>query len=58
MLEEAYGILRPSDNAPLQTDSMFPLMSISKPFTAAAVLCLVEDGLLSLKHPSPAPIRY
>jgi CubicO group peptidase (beta-lactamase class C family) len=51
VLEEAYGILRPSDNAPLQTDSMFPLMSISKPFTAAAVLCLVEDGLLSLKHP-------
>ncbi len=51
VLEEAYGILRPSDNAPLRTDSIFPVMSVSKPFTAAAVMCLVEDGLLSLKHP-------
>lgn len=51
VLEEAYGILRPSDEAPLKTDSLFPVMSISKPFTAAAVMCLVEDGLLSLKHP-------
>lgn len=51
VLEEAYGILRPSDNAPLQTNSIFPVMSTSKPITAAAVMCLVEDGLLSLKHP-------
>ena len=51
VFEEAFGILRPSDNAALQTDSIFPVMSISKPFTAAAVMCLVEDGLLSLKHP-------
>ena len=51
VLEEAHGILRPSDNAPLRTDSIFPILSMSKPITAAAVLCLVEDGLLSLKHP-------
>jgi CubicO group peptidase (beta-lactamase class C family) len=51
VLEEAYGILRPSDDARLETDSIFPVMSISKPFTAAALMCLVEDGLLSLKHP-------
>jgi CubicO group peptidase (beta-lactamase class C family) len=51
VLEEAFGILRPSDNAPLQTDWIFPIMSISKPITAAAVMYLVEDGLLSLKHP-------
>jgi CubicO group peptidase (beta-lactamase class C family) len=51
VLEEAYGILRPSDNAPLRFDSIFPVFSMSKPFTAAAVMCLVEDGLLSLKHP-------
>ncbi len=51
VLEEAYGILRPSDGAPLRTDSIFPVMSITKPVAAAAVLCLVEDGLLSLKHP-------
>jgi CubicO group peptidase (beta-lactamase class C family) len=51
VLEEAYGILRPSDDAPLQTDSIFPVASTTKPITAAAVMCLVEDGLLSLKHP-------
>lgn len=51
VLEEAYGILRPADNAPLRTDSIFPVFSISKTFTAAAVMCLVEDGALSLKHP-------
>jgi CubicO group peptidase (beta-lactamase class C family) len=51
VLEEAYGILRPSDGAPLQVDSIFPVGSISKPFTAAALMCLVEDGRLSLKHP-------
>ncbi len=51
VLEEAYGILRPSDSAPLGTDAIFPVMSLTKPITAAAILCLVEDGLLSLKHP-------
>lgn len=51
VLEEAYGILRPSDSASLRADSIFPLMSMTKSFTAASVLCLVEDGLLSLKHP-------
>ena len=51
VLEEAYGILRPSDSAPLRADAIFPVLSIAKPFTAAAVMCLVEDGLLSLKHP-------
>ena len=25
VLEEAYGVLRPSDNAPLRTDSIFPI---------------------------------
>lgn len=51
VLEEAYGILRASDQAPLRTDSIFPVSSMSKTFAAAATLCLVEDGLLSLKHP-------
>ena len=44
VLEEAYGILRASDKAPLRTDSIFPVSSLSKTFTAAATLCLVEDG--------------
>jgi CubicO group peptidase (beta-lactamase class C family) len=51
VLHEAFGILRPTDNAPLQRDSIFPVFSISKPITAAAILCLAEDGLLWLKHP-------
>lgn len=33
---------------PVRPDTLFPLASVSKPFTAAAVLRLVEDGRLDL----------
>ena len=35
----------------LRPDSIFPIASISKPITAAAVMCLVEDGLIGLNRP-------
>jgi CubicO group peptidase (beta-lactamase class C family) len=52
VLHEAYGRLGPeSDAPPLPLDAIFPLGSITKPITATAVMCLVEDGMLGLNRP-------
>jgi serine-type D-Ala-D-Ala carboxypeptidase len=52
VLHEAYGVLRYGDTTPtLKPDSIFPITSISKPLTAAAVMSLVEDGLIGLNRP-------
>jgi CubicO group peptidase (beta-lactamase class C family) len=52
VLHEAFGVRRPEDRTPtLRRDSIFPLSSCSKPLTAAAVMCLVEDGLIGLNRP-------
>jgi CubicO group peptidase (beta-lactamase class C family) len=52
VLHEAFGVRRQEDTAPtLQRDSIFTIASCSKPITAAAVMCLVEDGLIGLNRP-------
>jgi CubicO group peptidase (beta-lactamase class C family) len=52
VLHEAFGVLRHGDaTATLRRDSIFPISSCSKPITAAAVMCLVEDGLIGLNRP-------
>lgn len=52
VLNEAFGVRRPGDPTPtLKPDSIFPVSSCSKPITAAAVMCLVDDGLLGLNRP-------
>ena len=52
VLHEAFGVRRPEDATPtLRRDSIFPLASCTKPLTAAAVMCLVEDGLIGLNRP-------
>jgi CubicO group peptidase (beta-lactamase class C family) len=52
VLHEAFGRLTPEPDAPaLPREAIFPLASITKPITATAVLCLVEDGLLGLNRP-------
>jgi CubicO group peptidase (beta-lactamase class C family) len=52
VLHEAFGVLRHGDTAPtLKRDSIFPVASCTKPITAAAVMCLVEDGLIGLNRP-------
>ena len=49
---EAFGVSSAEDNAPALTiDAIFPLASLTKPFTAAAVLTLVESGKLGLNRP-------
>src|ERR1700737_1948045 len=52
VLHEAFGVRHFADTTPtLKTDSIFPVASLSKPITAAAVMCLVEDGLMGLNRP-------
>jgi CubicO group peptidase (beta-lactamase class C family) len=52
VLHEAFGVRRHGDSTPtLKPDSIFPITSCSKPLTAAAVMCLVDDGLIGLNRP-------
>jgi CubicO group peptidase (beta-lactamase class C family) len=52
VLDEAFGQLRPEEGSPpLARDSLFPLSSGTKPFTATLAMQLVEDGLLGLNRP-------
>src|SRR6267378_3813339 len=54
VLHEAFGRLSPEADAPaLPRDALFPIASITKPITATAVMCLVEDGLVGLNRPVP-----
>jgi CubicO group peptidase (beta-lactamase class C family) len=51
-LHETWGRLRPeSDAPPLTKDALFNVMSVTKPFTATAVMLLVEDGLVDINRP-------
>jgi CubicO group peptidase (beta-lactamase class C family) len=45
----AYGFANVELNTPASTNTVFEIASITKPFTAQAVLLLVEDGKLSLE---------
>lgn len=47
-LHEANGTLRPGESAPLPVNAIFPIMSATKPMTAACVLLLVEEGRVGL----------
>ena len=45
----AAGFLDPADTQPVREDSIFQLASVTKQFTAAAVMLLVRQGLLGLE---------
>jgi CubicO group peptidase (beta-lactamase class C family) len=47
----AYGLADLENEAPVTVDSVFALASITKQFTAAAILLLVEEGKISLDDP-------
>ncbi|MCL1950822.1 MAG: beta-lactamase family protein [Turicibacter sp.] len=51
LLLEAYGMADVGQKIPLETDSKFQIASITKPFTAIAILQLAEEGLLALNQP-------
>lgn len=48
VLERAYGMANLETGTPIQTSSIFHVASVSKQFTAAAILLLERDGKLSL----------
>jgi len=51
VLQEAIGQRKPDlPFGSLETDDLFPIMSVTKPFVVAAAMLLVEDGELSLNR--------
>ena len=48
VLSEAYGLADVHEERPLERHSIFRIGSVSKPFTAAAVLRFVEEGRINL----------
>jgi CubicO group peptidase (beta-lactamase class C family) len=48
---EAQGVMDLATGAPMRTDSLFRLASMTKPITAVAVLMMMEEGKLTLNDP-------
>ena len=48
---EAQGFMDIESRAPMRTDNIFRLASMSKPITAAAIMMLVEEGEIRLADP-------
>jgi D-alanyl-D-alanine carboxypeptidase len=48
--ERAVGAANMETESPLKLDSVFEIASVTKPFTAAAVMMLVEQGNVNLDH--------
>ena len=51
VLHEAFGWSDREERRPMERNSIFSIKSMSKPFTAASILMLEEDGKLSLSDP-------
>lgn len=49
--ERAYGLENLETDTPLRTDGVFEIASVTKPFTATAIMLLVQDGKLRLGDP-------
>ena len=49
--EKAYGVADLTTKAPLRTDAMFRLFSMTKPITSVALLTLYEQGKFQLTDP-------
>lgn len=52
VLDVAMGKRDPKDEAPMTTDTIFRIYSMTKAVTAAAVLMLVDDGKVDLDEPA------
>jgi CubicO group peptidase (beta-lactamase class C family) len=48
---QAHGLADIEAKRPMRTDTLFSIASMTKPFTATAVMILVEEGKLSLDEP-------
>src|SRR5262245_51352922 len=52
VLEKGYGMADLEHDVPIKADTIFEAGSVSKQFTAAAILLLARDGKLSLDNPA------
>ncbi|HSV73585.1 MAG TPA: serine hydrolase domain-containing protein [Chthonomonadales bacterium] len=50
-IEHAFAVGQTAPGVPASIDTPFDVASLTKPYTAAALLALVEDGVLSLRDP-------
>ncbi len=48
---EAFGFQNREKKIPMQTDAIFRIASMSKPFTSVAIMMLVEEGRIQLEDP-------
>jgi CubicO group peptidase (beta-lactamase class C family) len=48
---DAVGLEDIENQKPMRTDSIFQIMSMTKPFTGVAIMMLVEEGKLELRRP-------
>ena len=48
---DAVGYQNWEKKTPMRTDSIFQIMSMTKPFTGVAIMMLVEEGKLELRRP-------
>lgn len=51
ILKKAYGVANLETDAPVKTGSIFRLASLTKQFTGAAIMMLVEEGKVRLDDP-------
>jgi dipeptidyl aminopeptidase/acylaminoacyl peptidase/CubicO group peptidase (beta-lactamase class C family) len=51
LLETSYGVLNVRTGAPVTTDALFQIGSITKVWTATVAMMLVDEGLLALDTP-------
>jgi CubicO group peptidase (beta-lactamase class C family) len=51
LMTRTYGLANLETGTPVTTSSVFELASLTKPFTATAVMLLVQDGRVSLEDP-------
>lgn len=56
--KEAFGLANLKKKKPLQTDMIFQIGSMTKQFTSAAILQLVEQDKLSLEDPIQKYVEY
>jgi CubicO group peptidase (beta-lactamase class C family) len=49
---EALGFQNREEKIPMTRDSIFPIASMTKPFTSLAIMMLVEEGKIQLPYPA------
>ena len=51
LYRNCFGVMKVGESEPVKEDTIYRIMSMTKPVTAVAILILIERGLLSLDTP-------